>query len=133
MLSRFRKWATREYYKKQRIVALFLSGILVLVAFPFFIVLTSSQIDQWFHFPKFVYGGINIILALLIAIIGWLFALWAVQVQFSVDRGTPAPIMVTQKLIIQKPYSFSRNPMTLGTISIVWVSPSGLAPFLLLD
>ncbi len=32
--------------------------------------------------------------------IGLLFALWVGQIQFSVDRGTPAPIIVTQKLII---------------------------------
>lgn len=115
-MSRFRKWAAHEYSKEQRIIALFFLGILVMVAFPLFIGLESSYIDQWFHFPKFVYGVINIILALLIGIIGLLFALWAVQVQFSVGRGTPAPMMATQKLIIQKPYSYCRNPMTLGTI-----------------
>ncbi len=115
-MSRFKKWAAREYSKMQRIIALFFLGILVLVAFPFFIILVSSYIDQWFHLPKFVYGVLNLILAMLIGVIGFLFALWAVQVQFSVGRGTPAPIMATQKLIIQKPYSYCRNPMTFGTI-----------------
>lgn len=99
-MGRFKKWAAREYSKILRIIALFFLGILVLVAFPFFIVIASSHIDRWFHLPKFVYGIINLILAMLIGVIGLLCALWAVQVQFSVGRGTPAPIMATQKLII---------------------------------
>jgi protein-S-isoprenylcysteine O-methyltransferase Ste14 len=45
-----------------------------------------------------------------------LFGLWSNYVQFTIGRGTPVPIMATQKLIVQPPYSYCRNPMALGAI-----------------
>jgi protein-S-isoprenylcysteine O-methyltransferase Ste14 len=48
-------------------------------------------------------------------LLGWLFANWAVRVQFSAGKGTPIPLVATQKLIVKKPYHYCRNPMTLGT------------------
>jgi protein-S-isoprenylcysteine O-methyltransferase Ste14 len=54
-------------------------------------------------------------MGLMFMVVGWLFANWAVKVQFSSGRGTPIPLMATQKLIIKAPYTYSRNPMTLGT------------------
>ena len=47
---------------------------------------------------------------------GWPFALWSIYVQFTRGRGTPVPVMATQKLIVRPPYSYCRNPMALGTI-----------------
>ena len=52
----------------------------------------------------------------LLAAGGFLFALWAVYVQFTIGQGTPVPVMATQELIIQRPYSYCRNPMAFGTI-----------------
>ncbi len=46
---------------------------------------------------------------------GWLFANWTVKVQFSFGKGTPIPLMATQKLVVKRPYTYCRNPMTLGT------------------
>ena len=47
---------------------------------------------------------------------GWLLGLWTNYVQFTLGRGTPVPVMATQKLLICPPYSFCRNPMALGAI-----------------
>jgi protein-S-isoprenylcysteine O-methyltransferase Ste14 len=47
-------------------------------------------------------------------------------------RGTPVPMMPTQKLLVCKPYSYYRNPMLFGTILLylgiaVWIgSPSAI-------
>jgi protein-S-isoprenylcysteine O-methyltransferase Ste14 len=38
-----------------------------------------------------------------------------VKVQFSLGKGTPIPLMATQNLIVKRPYTYCRNPMTLGT------------------
>jgi protein-S-isoprenylcysteine O-methyltransferase Ste14 len=46
---------------------------------------------------------------------GWLFANWTVGVQFSLGKGTPIPLMATQRLVVRRPYTYCRNPMTLGT------------------
>jgi protein-S-isoprenylcysteine O-methyltransferase Ste14 len=48
-------------------------------------------------------------------VVGWLFANWAVKVQFTIGKGTPIPLMATQKLVVKGPYIYCRNPMTLGT------------------
>jgi protein-S-isoprenylcysteine O-methyltransferase Ste14 len=105
----------REYSKNQRLVAVILGGLFFWLAVPLGIVVGSSFFDSWFHLPRFVYGTANPLVALLFMVPGWLFANWTIKAQFSLGRGTPIPIMATQKLVIRKPYTYCRNPMNLGT------------------
>jgi protein-S-isoprenylcysteine O-methyltransferase Ste14 len=114
-MNRFKKWAEHEYSLKQRIVAIVFGGILFWIAIPFLIVIGSSFIDPWLSIPGFRIGSINHWVGLFLMIIGWLFANWTVKAQFSLGKGTPIPLMATQKLIIKAPYTYCRNPMTLGT------------------
>jgi protein-S-isoprenylcysteine O-methyltransferase Ste14 len=114
-MSRFKKWASLEYTKTQRMVAVIFGGFVFWIIIPFFIILISFYIDRWLNLPKFVYEIINPIMGLLLIIIGWLFANWTVKVQFSLGGGTPIPLMATQKLVVKRPYTYCRNPMTLGT------------------
>jgi protein-S-isoprenylcysteine O-methyltransferase Ste14 len=115
VLSRFKKWAEREHSKKQRIIALLFEGIIFVVALPLLLEIGSSCIDRWICLQRFVYGLINPIIALLFIGTGLPFAIWSIQVLFSVGRGTPAPTMPTQKLIVQGPYAYCRNPIAFGT------------------
>ena len=96
-------------------IAVILGGVIFWLIIPFLIVVVSSYIDQRLHLPKFSYGLINPVTGLLFIAVGWLFANWTVKVQFSLGRGTPIPMMATQRLVIQGPYAYCRNPMTLGT------------------
>jgi len=114
-MNRFKKWAQHEYSKKQRMIAVIFGGFIFWIVIPFFIIVASSYIDQRLRLPKFQYGLINPVAGLLLMIIGWLFANWTVKVQFSLGRGTPIPLMATQKLVVKEPYTYCRNPMTLGT------------------
>jgi protein-S-isoprenylcysteine O-methyltransferase Ste14 len=114
-MNRFKKWAEHEYSKKQRLVVVVFGGFIFWIVIPFFIIVVSSYIDPGLHLPKFYYGLINPVIGLLFIVFGWLFANWTVKVQFSLGRGTPIPLMATQKLIIKRPYNYCRNPMTLGT------------------
>ncbi len=114
-MNKFKKWAEREYSKKQRVVAVVLGGFIFWIAIPFFMIVFSCCIDQRLHFPKFRYGLINPVIGLTFMVVGWLFANWTVRVQFTVGKGTPIPLMATQKLIVRGPYTYCRNPMTLGT------------------
>lgn len=114
-MNRFKKWAQREYSKKQRLVAVIFGGFIFWIVVPSFIIVLSSYIDPWLHLPKFYYRRINPVIGLLFILVGWLFANWTVRVQFSTGKGTPIPLMATQKLIVKKPYHYCRNPMTLGT------------------
>ena len=114
-MNRFKKWAEHEYSKKQRMIAVIFGGLIFWIVIPFFIIIVSSYVDLWLCLPKFYYGLINPVLGLLFMIVGWLFANWTVKVQFSLGRGTPIPMMATQTLVIKEPYTYCRNPMTLGT------------------
>ena len=114
-MNRFKKWAEHEYSKKQRMTVVVFGGIIFWIAIPFFIIVVSFYIDQWLRLPEFYYGQINSLIGLLFIVVGWLFANWTVKVQFSAGKGTPIPLMATQKLVIKKPYHYCRNPMSLGT------------------
>jgi protein-S-isoprenylcysteine O-methyltransferase Ste14 len=114
-MSLFKKWAEHEYSKRQRIVAVVFGGILFWIVIPFLIVIASSYIDLWLPLPRYRVGSINVWAGMFCMIIGWLFANWTVKVQFASGRGTPIPLMATQRLLVKGPYAFCRNPMTLGT------------------
>ncbi|MBM4347523.1 MAG: hypothetical protein FJ107_05250 [Deltaproteobacteria bacterium] len=114
-MSRFKKWAKHEYSRKQRIIAVVFGGIFFWIAIPFLMIIGSSFIDPWLSLPGFRIGPVNRWAGLSLIIIGWLFANWTVKVQFSSGRGTPIPLMATQRLVVKGPYALCRNPMTLGT------------------
>ena len=114
-MERFKKWADHEYSKKQRMMAVLFGGFIFWIGIPFFIIILAFYIDQWLHLPKFRFSLINPVIGLMFMVAGWLFANWTVKVQFTVGKGTPIPLMATQKLIIKGPYTYCRNPMTLGT------------------
>ena len=114
-MDKFKKWGEHEYSKKQRMIAVIFGGFIFWIVIPFLIIIVSFYIDQWFRLPRFRYGLINPVIGLVFMAIGWLFANWAVKVQFSIGRGTPIPLVATQRLVISGPYTYCRNPMTLGT------------------
>jgi protein-S-isoprenylcysteine O-methyltransferase Ste14 len=114
-MDRFKKWAEHAYSKKQRMIAVIIGGVFFWLIIPFLIVVVSSYIDQKLHLPSFYYGLINPVIGLLFIVMGWLFANRTVKVQFSLGKGTPIPLMATQKLVVKGPYTYCRNPMTLGT------------------
>ncbi len=114
-MDRYKKWSEREYSKAQRLMAIIFGGIFFWVIIPFFIVVGSAFMDPWLSLPRFLNRSVNTIIALVFMVAGWLFANWTVKVQFSLGRGTPIPLMATQKLVVQRPYTYCRNPMTLGT------------------
>ena len=59
---------------------------------------------------RIFFGGI-------IILIGVYFLLWTLKAQKEIGKGTPMPLMATQNLVIQAPYSFTRNPLAFGLIN----------------
>ncbi len=116
MKERLLKQAKREYSPGKRIIALLIEGTFFVGILPVALVYFSSRLDTRFGLPQLDYGAINVVTGWFFMGVGFLFACWAVYVQFTIGRGTPVPVMATQKLIIQKPYNYCRNPMALGTI-----------------
>ena len=108
----------REYSPKQRLVALSVEAIFFLILFPYVLIKLGAALDQWLHWSPIKITAINHILGGLLIVAGWLSGVWSVYTQFTIGRGTPVPLMATQKLIVQPPYTFCRNPMALGAIGM---------------
>ena len=82
---------------------------------PFLLVSLGARLDQGLRLPPLPAWPANLVLGLLLAGPGWLFALWSIASQFTLGGGTPVPLMATQVLVVQPPYTYCRNPMALGT------------------
>ncbi len=115
-VKRFQKWAEHQYSVKQRIFALIPSGILVIAIVPFVLAVVSSRLDHWIQLPRFDYGLTNLVVGLFFIVPGIIIALWSIYAQMTLGKGTPVPAMATQNLVVQKPFSYCRNPMSFGTI-----------------
>jgi len=109
-------WSKRRYSKGQRLIALIPACLFFLIGIPFALVILSPFIDAYLRLPKFVLEPLNIIIALFLIIPSLSFSAWSVWVQFKIGEGTPIPMMPTQKLVVDGPYAYCRNPMTLGMI-----------------
>jgi protein-S-isoprenylcysteine O-methyltransferase Ste14 len=116
MKDKLLEQAKHEFSPKQRLVALLVLAPFFLFVLPFILITLGSRIDQWLHWSPILYEPFNLILGWLLIMAGWIFGIWSIYVQFTLGRGTPVPIMATQKLIIQAPYTYCRNPMALGAI-----------------
>jgi protein-S-isoprenylcysteine O-methyltransferase Ste14 len=116
MKEKFLKQAGHEYSLEKRLAAMPFLGIIFLGILPAGLVYLSRLLDNMFDLPSLAFGVINVILGCVLIGVGILLGLWSNYVQFTVGRGTPVPVMATQQLLTQKPYSYCRNPMALGAI-----------------
>ncbi len=112
------KQAKHEYSPGRRLVALMLEGVLFLGILPTVLIYFSALLDRMLGLPPLAFGAANLILGCGLVAAGIAFAWWSIYVQFTVGRGTPVPVMATQQLIVQRPYSYCRNPMALGAIAV---------------
>jgi protein-S-isoprenylcysteine O-methyltransferase Ste14 len=112
----FTDWAKKEFTLRQRLIAFIPEGIFFLLILPITLVWLSNIIDRGFSIPRFAGGVWNAAAGILLMAGGLCLALWAIETQVTSGRGTPIPMMPTQKLVAQGPFDLSRNPMTLGTI-----------------
>jgi protein-S-isoprenylcysteine O-methyltransferase Ste14 len=95
-------------------------------------VIPPLVLDKWLGWPVLGSTTLRAIAGAVLIALGVTFLLWTIKAQRQIGRGTPMPLMATQKLVIQKPYSYCRNPLALGLlsfylgISIVIGSPASL-------
>jgi protein-S-isoprenylcysteine O-methyltransferase Ste14 len=116
MQDRLLDQASHEYSPKQRLVALSFLAPIFLVVLPLVLISLGSLLNRWLHWSPLRYEPVNLVLGLLLIAAGWLFAFWSIYAQFVLGKGTPVPLMATQKLVVQPPYTYCRNPMALGAI-----------------
>ena len=117
-MKKFQDWAKREYSIRQRLIALGFEGIFFVLIFPFLLVVSSAAIDRWLQLPR-----MNLIIGPLLVVGGAFLALWSIQAQMTIGKGTPVSMMPTRRLVVKGPFTYCRNPMTLGTfIALLGIS-----------
>jgi protein-S-isoprenylcysteine O-methyltransferase Ste14 len=122
-MDRFKQWASRERSVGVRLATLAGLAVLFVIIFPLALALAAPLVDYRLGLPTIRFGVGNLIVGLALAAPGLALALWSISVQFRVGRGTPAPFMPTTTLVVVPPFTYCRNPMTLGT----WAAFLGLA------
>ncbi len=75
-------------------------------------------IDSWLSLPPIPNPPMRIAVGGILMVIGVVFLLWTLKAQREIGKGTPMPLMATQKLVVQKPYSWHRNPLAFGLLSL---------------
>lgn len=115
-MRKYLDWASREYTMRQRVTALVPLAFLFLLILPLLLVRGSGKLDRKLRLPRFRAGRINRIAGASLGVAGLSFAWWSIGSQMTVGSGTPVPMMPTQRLVVQPPFTYCRNPMTLGTI-----------------
>jgi protein-S-isoprenylcysteine O-methyltransferase Ste14 len=109
--------ARHEYSPKQRFVALMIMVPIFLVILPWLFIWLGARLDHWLQLPPILDLPFNLILGWLLILTGWLFGMWSKLQSIYHWRGTPV-LLATQKLIVQPPYTYCRNPMALGAFGM---------------
>lgn len=80
---------------------------------PFIIVKLSPQVSILNNYRLF-FGGLNYLIGLTLITIGLVIVSWTIYVQIRRGLGTPIPMLPPEKLLVDGPYRYCRNPMVLG-------------------
>lgn len=115
-MSRFSEWAEKEHSARARLIALLPAGVLFLIVLPYVFLVISPSLDSRLGLGRLSPSPASLIIGGLLVAVGLAFAQWSIFIQFTHGRGTPLPMMPTQRLITTGPFQYCRNPMTLGTI-----------------
>jgi protein-S-isoprenylcysteine O-methyltransferase Ste14 len=118
MKDKLLEQAKHEYSPKQRLITLIFLAPIFLFLLPFLFIWLGARLDNWLHWSPILSQPFNLILGCLLILPSGFLAMWSIYNQFTIGRGTPVPLMATQKLIIQPPFSYCRNPMALGTFGM---------------
>jgi protein-S-isoprenylcysteine O-methyltransferase Ste14 len=110
--------ASREYSPNQRFVFLLLLAPIFLFLLPYLFIWLGAGLDEWLALQPMLPLPFNLILGGLLSLPGVAFAMGSIYSQFTLGRGTPVPLLATQKLVVQPPYNYCRNPMALGTLGM---------------
>lgn len=110
--------AGHEYAPWQRLLTLAVLAPVFVVLIPSALIHLSKQLDQTLRLPRLPGGCPVQALGGLMTVTGWLLAIWSIEAQFRLGRGTPVPLVATQRLVVEPPYTYTRNPMALGAVAM---------------
>lgn len=112
------KKPTPGYSERTRCVVLMVLAPVFVVALPALFVALGGALDQRMQWPAAPTEPANLVIGVPMVLAGIALGLWSNYRLFTAGRGTPLPLMPTQELVDEPPYTRSRNPMALGAISL---------------
>ena len=115
-MSRYVAWARVEHREGTRIAITLLAGPVFLGLLPFLVSGVGRRVDRRFGLPRLAIGRAGRVLGGLLTALGFSLGFWSVEAQLARGRGTPLPVMPTHELLVDGPFRYCRNPMTLGAI-----------------
>ncbi len=80
-------------------------------------IIPSFVFDPWLHLPTFLSVAPRAFLGGVFITFGTVFLISSTKAQREIGKGTPMPLKATQTLVVEKPYSYCRNPIYFGLIS----------------
>ena len=100
----------------------FVARVLPIFVFFFFFpallfIIPSFVLDRWLHLPTLLSFPIRIIPGGILIVLGLFFLASSTKAQREIGKGTPMPLKATHKLVVEKPYSYCRNPLYFGLIN----------------
>ncbi len=116
MIQKMVNWSKREHSLASRLIAVVPAGLLFVGLIPWMLLCGLSRLDGLLGLIPFGGGSVPAIPGALLILIGMPVGIWTVVDQFTRARGTPLPVMATQRLLTDGPYALSRNPMVFGTL-----------------
>ncbi len=108
--------------KKKRILVLIGSGIYVIIILPIIGILVSMALDNLLNLPLIIPPSYNLIIAPIILITGFFWAIWSNIELYKRGDGSPVPFKGTRTLnvVTSGPYKYTRNPMIFGYV-LIWI------------
>lgn len=115
-MRKYLQWASREYTERARLVALVPLAVLFLLVLPLLLVRVAGRLDRRLRLPRLSARRAGRVAGASLGVAGLALGLWSIASQVTVGSGTPLPMMPTQRLVVEPPFTLCRNPMTLGTV-----------------
>jgi len=108
--------------KKKKIYVLIGSGIYVMIILPIIGILVSMALNNLLNLPKIIPTPYNFVVAAIILIVGFFWAIWSNIEIYKRGNGSPVPFKDTHTLniVTSGPYKYTRNPMIFGYI-LIWI------------
>jgi protein-S-isoprenylcysteine O-methyltransferase Ste14 len=113
-MKNFIHWTRREYSLPVRLLVTLCAGVLVAFLVPLALIKSLPRLDVLLGFPSLYFGIINLIVGGICVLIGGFYAFWSIGDQLFDAKGSPVPVVATQKLLVTGPFKQCRNPMSFG-------------------
>ena len=110
----------------QHIIGYLIGGSLFLIGIPCGLFRVSRSLDHLIGIQLIPISVLRLALAVILLLLGLLFAFWSGVVQNMVGKGGPLEVMnievspKTQNLVVTGPYRYTRNPMLFGACAIYY-------------